>query len=77
MKTAEIIEMNDGQAVRLPEDFRFHANRVAIRRQGDGVILEPLKPATWPTNFFAAIHIDDPGFARPDQGSMPPAPSLE
>jgi virulence-associated protein VagC len=74
MKTAETIETSDGQAVRLPDDFRFHTKRVAIRRQGDAVILEPLKPATWPTNFFHAIHIDDPGFTRPDQGTMPASP---
>ena len=35
--------MNGGsQAVRLPKEFRFDTDRVAIRRQGDSVILSPV-----------------------------------
>ncbi len=77
MKIAEVIETDNGQAVLLPDEFRFDAQRVGIRRQGDGIVLEPLKPAQWPVGFFDAIAIDDPAFARPDQGVMPPGPSLD
>src|SRR5262249_53790721 len=77
MKTAEVIETSQGQAVRLPDEFRFPVPIVSIRREGEAVILEPLKPSTWPEGFFDAIRIDDPAFTRPSQGSMPPAPLLD
>ncbi len=77
MKTVEIVETGNGQAVPLPEEFRFETPTVSIRRQGDAVILEPIKPADWPENFFDKIHIDDPTFERPVQGSTPPAPLLD
>jgi antitoxin VapB len=77
MKTAEVVETNQGQAVRLPTEFRFESSMVAIRREGEAVILEPVKPSTWPKGFFEQIRIDDPCFARPDQGDAPPAPALD
>lgn len=77
MKIAEIIHTNGTQAVKLPEDFHFEGDKVSIRREGDAVILEPIKPASWPAGFFDRIRIDDPAFGRPEQGQVPPAPSLE
>jgi len=77
MKIVELVETRSGQTVPLPEEFRFETPTVSIRRQGDAVILEPLKPHVWPESFFEAIRIDDPAFHRPDQGSTPPAPSLD
>jgi virulence-associated protein VagC len=73
MKTVAIVETSNGQAVPLPEEFRFETPKVSIRREGEAVILEPIKPAHWPESFFEAIQIDDPAFARPPQGSTPPA----
>jgi len=73
MKTADVIETNRGQAVHLPDEFRFRTSRVSVRRQGDAVVQEPLRPDCWPDGFFDAIHIDDPAFVRPEQGPMPPA----
>jgi virulence-associated protein VagC len=77
MKTAQVIETDNGQVVLLPDEFRLHANQVGIRRQGDGIVLEPLKAARWPDGFFDAIAVDDPAFARPDQGATPPVPSFD
>jgi antitoxin VapB len=77
MKTIEILETGNGQAIPLPEEFRFSTHTVSIRRQGDALILEPVKPAQWPDHFFEDIRIDDPAFERPDQGATPPAPSLD
>jgi virulence-associated protein VagC len=74
MQTVEIVESNQGQAVQLPPEFRFATTTVSVRREGDAVILEPIKPVQWPRVFFSAIHIDDPAFVRLDQGSIPPAP---
>jgi virulence-associated protein VagC len=77
MQTAEVVETSRGQAVQLPNEFRFETSLVSIRREGDAVILEPLKAEEWPERFFQNIRIDDPAFARPNQGSTPPAPSLD
>ena len=76
IRIAEIAETPEGQTVRLPAEFRFHTPSVSIRREGQSVILEPVKPTTWPEGFFEKIRIDDPTFVRPDQGQMPPAPVL-
>ena len=77
MKTAEVIDLEGTQAVKLPDEFRFGGPTVSVRRAGEAVILEPLKAAAWPAGFFDEIRIDDPAFARPAQGQMPPAPSLD
>ena len=76
MKTAEVIEFQGTQAVKLPDGFRFDGESVWIGRQGDAVILQPMKKAPWPAMFFEDIRIEDPAFCRPDQGQTPPAPLL-
>ena len=38
---ARLFTTGDSQAVRLPQEFRFNADRVAIRREGTSVILSP------------------------------------
>jgi antitoxin VapB len=77
MKTVEIVNTGNGQTVPLPEEFRFDTLTVSIRREGDAVILEPVKSPHWPAGFFEAIRIDDPAFVRPNQGFVPPAPSFD
>ena len=77
MKVAEIVRVQGSQLVRLPEEFHLVGDTVSIRRQGEAIVLEPVKRATWPPGFFDRIHIDDPAFARPPQGSVPPAPQLD
>jgi virulence-associated protein VagC len=74
-ETADVVETAVGQMILLPEPFRFTTDRVGIRRQGNAVLLEPVKSTTWPDEFFCAIRIDDPAFVRPEQGPMPPLPS--
>lgn len=64
MTTTQIIELDGTQAVRLPEEFRFASPTVSIRKDGQAVVLEPLKATTWPPDFFEAIHITDPAFAQ-------------
>ena len=75
-RTLDLLNTERGQAVVLPDDLRFPGDRITARRAGDAVILEPIKPATWPAGFFESIRIDDPAFTRPDQGELPPAPAL-
>lgn len=77
MRTTEVIYTAGVQAVKLPEEFRFQSDLVSIRRQGEAVILEPIKLEHWPDGFFERIRIDDPRFLRPNQGPMPPAPTLD
>ena len=76
MTTTHVFQDGNTQLVRLPSGFEFAANEIAIRREGDAVILEPIRSAVWPENFFESIRIDDPAFARPAQGNMPPAPDI-
>lgn len=42
MDIAKIFWSGRSQAVRLPKDFRFNAEKVRIRRHGNAVILEPV-----------------------------------
>ena len=76
MKVAEIVQADGSQLVRLPEEYHLEGDTVSIRRQGEAIVLEPVKPAAWPSGFFDRIHIDDPAFARPCQG-VPSAGSLQ
>ena len=41
-KVARVFMNGRSQAVRLPKEFRFDADRVAIRREGRHVVLSPL-----------------------------------
>lgn len=50
MQTAKIFKNGQSQAVRLPKEFRFDEDSVAIRRIGKAVILQPRKKG-WDTLF--------------------------
>jgi virulence-associated protein VagC len=76
MTVAEIVRADGSQFVELPEGFHLDGDTVSVRRQGKALVLEPVKAATWPPGFFERIRIDDPAFARPAQGHVPPAPKL-
>lgn len=67
------------QAVRLPKSFRFKGTEVSIRREGDAVILEPVKKpkSKWPKGFFESFQISGSDIQRPPQGEMPPAPKFD
>lgn len=41
---AKLFMHGRSQAVRLPKEFRFEGSEVEISRQGDKVVLTPLKP---------------------------------
>lgn len=74
---AKLFKNGHSQAVRLPRAYRMAGTEVSIRREGNRIILEPLAKETWPAGFFRSIRIDDRNFRRPEQGSLPAAPSLE
>ena len=54
MKTTEVISIDGQQAASLPDEFRFTDTTVSIRKEGEAVIIEPVKGRTWPAGFFEA-----------------------
>ncbi len=52
METAKLFMSGNSQAVRLPKQFRFAGNEVAIKRVGNAVILLP-KDDPWQVLFDA------------------------
>jgi len=50
--TAKLFMNGRSQAVRLPKEFRFQGDEVMIRRQGEQVILEPVRKKAWPDGFW-------------------------
>lgn len=48
METAKLFQNGSSQAVRLPKQFRFHGDRVYIKKMGDAVILLPIRHS-WKT----------------------------
>lgn len=53
---AKLFTNGRSQAVRLPREFRFEGKEVAIRKEGDAVILEPVGKRKWPSGYWQ--HID-------------------
>lgn len=48
MKIVKLFKNGRSQAVRLPKGFRFEGRKeVSIRREGQGVILEPVEEFSW------------------------------
>lgn len=70
-----MIEEGDCLTVRLPKNTGL-PGVVSLRRQGDAVVLAPIKPEKWPLGFFDEIHISDPEFQRPEQGTLHPIKTL-
>ena len=52
MQHAKLFQNGQSQAVRLPRDFRFEGDRVAIKRVGKAVVLLPYNEP-WETLFDA------------------------
>ena len=69
--TSTLFMNGRSQAVRIPKEMRLEGKQVSIRPLGDGVLVLPVKAATWPEGFFDNIRIGDENFSRPDQGSLP------
>lgn len=59
MKTAEVVETDGMQAIRLPEEFRLPGKWVQVRRQGEGIMLMPVVPGAWPAEFLDALWNSD------------------
>ena len=49
MQEAKLFQNGQSQAVRLPKEYRFDGDSVAIRRLGEAVVLQPKE--SWNTLF--------------------------
>lgn len=70
---ARLFRNGRSQAVRLPLAFRFEGDEVAIRREGDAVILEPLHRRSWPRGYWSRIEREAGLFEGFDVGPALPA----
>lgn len=64
MKTAQVIYFEGQQAIQLPPEFTVRADALAIRKDGDAIVLEPIKPADWPAGLNRSPTIRGRDFAR-------------
>ena len=72
---AKLFKSGGSQAVRLPKEFRFEGEEeVQVSRQGDRVILEPVK-RTW-TRKFLELAGSAPDFPYPEE-PLPAEPGPE
>ena len=63
---AKLFKSGGSQAVRLPKEFRFEGEEeVLVSRQGDRVILAPVK-RTWSRSFLA-LEGSAPDFPYPEE----------
>ena len=58
---AKLFTNGRSQAVRLPRQFRFDGKEVAIRKEGQAVVLEPVAKRKWPAGYWQRIdrHVRD------------------
>ena len=82
VREARLFRNNRSQAVRIPADWELPGERVAIRRDGARLILEPLRPpgllgllSSWEPMDEALPDPDDP--PPPEEPDLEEAPSAE
>ncbi|GFE81515.1 hypothetical protein GCM10011487_35150 [Steroidobacter agaridevorans] len=70
-KRASIFRNGSNQAVRLPQELKFPENvkEVRIRKQGDALVLSPVRP-DWSSFFALQTEVPDDFLA--DRGDLPP-----
>ena len=70
-KRASIFRNGANQAVRLPQELRFSetVKEVRIRKQGDSLLISPIKP-DWTSFFSLAIDVPE-DFLEPRDRSTP------
>lgn len=78
--TAKLFQHGGSQAVRLPKAFRFEGSEVSVRRDGDAVILEPIRKKRPPTREEMAAfwaEVDSLGGADFPDREQPPEQERE
>lgn len=76
-RRASLFRNGANQAVRLPQEFRFpsEVREVRIRRQGDGLLISPIKP-NWASFFAMQVDVPDDFLENRDDSSPQPRDSL-
>ena len=71
LRRASIFRNGANQAVRLPQELRFpeEVKEVQIRKQGDSLVLSPIRP-DWAS--FFALKVTVPEDFLADRGDSPP-----
>lgn len=72
---AKVFWTGRSQAVRLPKEFRFDAEEVTVRREGNAVILEPL--GEWPEGWVESFLSEGIHFERPKQPRQRPRKAIK
>lgn len=65
------------QAVRLPKEFRFDGVEVEIRRDGDEVILAPVRKRAWPRGYWERVQARAKNIAIEPLPPLPAGPERE
>jgi antitoxin VapB len=52
---AKLFRNGRSQAVRLPKEFRFPGDEVTLRRDGNAVIMEPVRKRAWPRGYWTRL----------------------
>jgi len=72
-KVARLFQNGGSQAVRLPKEFRFDADSVEIIREGDRLIITPVKThRSWDEYFSAPSLIEDNDDFMEGMKDLPP-----
>lgn len=71
IRRASIFRNGRNQAVRLPQDLKFPdgVKEVQVHRQGDSILLSPVRP-DWPS--FFALDVKVPDDFLSERGDAPP-----
>jgi antitoxin VapB len=51
----KLFQNGRSQAVRLPKEFRFPGEEVTLRREGDAVVMEPVRHKAWPRGYWSRL----------------------
>ena len=76
VREARLFRNNRSQAVRIPADWELPGERVAIRRDGARLILEPLRPPGL-LGLLSSWEPMDEALTDPDDPPPPAEPDLE
>lgn len=76
MTRVKLLQGAGSQSVPLPEEARFEGEEVLVFREGDRVVLEPIR-RRWSQKFLGLAG-SSPGFPDPEESpAADPGPELE
>ena len=76
-REARLFRDNNRQTLRIPADYEIPGDRVMIRRDGERLIIEPIRTKSL-LEVLANLHPLGPEDEFPDiDGSLPPAENVE